>query len=275
MFTQHSAPMDPALLDIEGNRHALKYNLLRQKLFLEALMKTGVFFKNDSPNDIAVKQPTGYYSIDENWYTAVFEETPITAFSIGRIIWEKRLEQTYYKGSIERKQTLKLPESMELPCGYIPPRWYVISKDFERSNPFGIRGMQGELVMYFKDLITKELLLLQHNFGQDNKGIGEIQKGKFNIFAKDKTLIIVQGGSMEHAFSLAGSNYDIVFGDVYSKLDYETKANYTNLYNYLQDMCRYESKGGFQDSKVVRKQLCEKSLVKDIIYCKKPSRKYR
>ncbi len=259
--------MDPAPLDIktegntiekiERNRHALKYNLLRQKLFLEALIQERIFLKGNSP--------------DKNGYCAVFEETPITALSMGRIIYENMLEDKY-KQAIELGRKSKLPDSMEVPheyYGYIPSYWYIISKDYGHKNPFGIRlGEQGELFMS-----NHELRLLQHEFEND-KATGKIQKFKFSPHSTEKTLVIVQGCSMEHAFSLAESNYDIVFGDVYSELDFEAQANYNNLYNYLKDVCKSDS-NGFYESKVVRKCLLEKTIVRDIIYCQKKLTKQR
>lgn len=187
---------------IQKNGRDIRYNLLRQKLLLDGLSKIGLWDKNRNSKP----------------YNQIVEYTPCMALSMNRIV--------------HSKEDI-VPE--DAPSF---SNWHLVSEDYDYANPFGIYGNQGKLITMGSK--TKILGANINLFERDNK-TGEYKFEGFNLTNLcsdiDGTLLIVQGYQIEQMFSLATSEFDIIFGDVYSEFDYAMAANYKNLYNYLKDIC--------------------------------------
>ncbi len=254
---------------IKWNMYQMKYNLIRQKLFLEEIVKNDFFYDGDKTHRI---EP----------YQYVFEEAPNMALSMARFVNYNRNEHD--------RNILKQPE------GYIPQHWYLVTKDYYRSNPFKMwYGIRGEFFAlnaglhlseeyepvggysdgseYYINGEANQELYDEYKKKQEEKPIFIERKYRISNYPMRSTLIIVQG-NIEKAFSLATiCDYSLLFGDVYSELDYQTEINYDNLYKYCQDLCQYYDGG----KKVIRKKetMADDTLmIKDLILVKGPFRRY-
>ncbi len=239
MFTNYSKPIELTSLNEDGsnieevkqNMYKLKHNLLRQKIFLDTLTEARVFYKNNL--DTPRAQINGF-TCDYNQYKLVYEVCPTMALSMGRIFWEnlteKQLAECYQRHS-------EIPQSMKMSLGSIPMFWHVVSPDYSKNNPFGIK-------------------------------LGFDVKPKINGSYSQMELYIVQGGPIEHSFQAATADCDLIFGDVYSEFDYATQADYVNLYSYLLDLHSQDNKS---KTHLMRKQyhIKAKKIITDVIYYKK------
>ncbi len=222
--TEFSSPRD-----FEANdRHLIKYNLIRQKLFLEYLKDLGI-----------VEEPE--YG-KETKYNGVVEEAEIPALSLGRVATEEGLRLI----------------------------WYVVSPSYAKDNIFGLKGANGHL---YVDRVGTHVLgfVLNDPYNKDyslNKGQ---HKHEDYFYELRRKLIIVQG-QPERAFNLVNSEIDTVFGDVFDKNDWEKRMAYEELYNYMHDYYKLNTRFELGKDVVIK----EKEKVEDgkrlkLIYCKKES----
>lgn len=234
----------------KANASKLKYNLLKQKLILEHLKESDIFSFYDRDGD--------------KTYNSIIEEASCMALSLSRVV----LECCYY-GNIS------LPDGIPSPNH---KNWYLISKDFNPVKPFmGLCGEQGKLVVQGNDT---SVLGWEHPivyFDDEDKRIKLIEEGvrlRHRFPDESSALIISQGTSIEHMFGLAPTGYDIIFADVYSYYDEDTKNAYDNLYYYLKDIC-YNSINfsGYSSAKeIIRYQGFERvGIVTDLIFCGRES----
>lgn len=188
----------------------------------------------------------GIFDNPETPYDAIIEEAPCSALSMTRLRFSDQ-------------PSIRVPQIVQ------SDRWFLVSEDFYPQNPFRIwRGAQGKLIIHEGEtkIIGNDIEFSSRAF----KGLRMMDMP----FDKRNALVVVQGCSIEHMVSLCDSEYDIVFGDVYSELDQDSYWNYDNLYNYLKDICKNRVNCAWGvEPEVKRHERYGDCLVKSLIYCRK------
>lgn len=212
----HSSPIEFSKVDVSDHKkaheefidrtHRIRYDLIRQKLVLETLDKLG-YFGTDQ----------------EKPYDFVVEEAPCMALSMARLLRNK-----------ERIATAWNAERFGVQF------WHLLSEDYDYDNPFHIKGYHGKFLI--QNGQTKAYGINYTPAADPRRLAITLENEQVKLTSlppRHRTLLVVQGCPLEHAFSLATTEYDIAFADTHSELDKTMEYAYEHLFRYLQDVCGY------------------------------------
>lgn len=173
-------------------------------------------------------------------YNGIVEETEIPALSLGRVAIEEGLGKP----------------------------WYIVSPSYTPDNIFGLKGANGHL---FVNRNGTQVLgfVTEDPFDKEYSLNNSPHKHLDYFYELPKKLIIVQG-QPERAFNLVNSEIDTVFGDVFDQNDWEKRMFYEELYNYMHDYYKLNTKFELGKDVVIKdKEKVEDGKRLKLIYCKK------